>query len=42
VSSIVWSLVVLGDMVCTAVFVSQHKSIVNVSTKNKWASGVFV
>ena len=30
----------MGDKVCNAAFVSQHKSVVNVSTKNKQASGV--
>lgn len=30
----------MGDMVCNAAFVSQHKSVVNVSTKNKQASGI--
>ena len=32
----------MGDMVCNAVSVSQHKSIVNVPTKNKKASDVIV
>ena len=32
----------MGDMVCNAVLVSQHKSVVDVSTKNKEASGVVV
>jgi len=30
----------MGNKVCNTVFVSQHKSVVNVSTKNKQASGV--
>ena len=32
----------MGDMVCNAVLVSQQKSVVDVSTKNKEASGVVV
>ena len=32
----------MGDMVFNAVFVSQHKSVVNVPKKKKEASGVIV
>ena len=32
----------MDDMLCYVVFVSQHKSVVDVSTKNKEASGVVV